>query len=243
MTTPKQPDTRWEDSSFTAQYIDARTVVVMEHKRLLELLCSFYDTYISGNKNKRILDIGSGDGILAYTLIQHDPEVRATLIDGSTEMLKKAKDALKGAKNTVFLKKTFQELLESPPDLPAFSLAVSSLAIHHLTFEEKRAMFKFIYDHLDKGGSFVNIDLVRAPSEHLKEWYVQLWRQWIAEKKPPEQLRDEEYETRISTCLEESHYQQIDTLTDQMNLLINAGFTSVDVFFKHGIFAMYGGRK
>jgi len=105
------------------------------------------------------------------------------LIDGSEDMLSKAKDRLKDFKNIHFIQASFQEILNKNIALQRYDFIVSSLAIHHLIMEKKTALFGTIYNHLNVGGYFLNMDVILAPSDALERWYLILWKQWIDERK------------------------------------------------------------
>ena len=156
---------------------------IVERKRLLEILKSFYKHFIGNKPNSNILDLGCGDGIVIDELLKIDNSIEATLIDGSEDMLNRAKDRLKDFKNVHFIRASFQELLNKNTTLQNYDFIVSSLAIHHLTMEEKTVLFKTIYSHLNVDGYFLNIDVVLAPSDALEQWYLLLWKEWIDERK------------------------------------------------------------
>ncbi len=118
--------------------------------------------------------------------MKEDPEIEATLVDGSAEMLKNAKKNLESHPNFIFIEKTFQELLEDElegNDIigEGFDFVVSSLAIHHLHTEEKKSLFSYIHGHLNSGGFFLNIEIVKASTDELERWYRVLWSEWIGE--------------------------------------------------------------
>ena len=232
--------TRWAEKGFGEQYLETADIRVVERKRLLAILKSFYRHFLVDKQQCRVLDLGCGDGVLTNELFRIDGSLSATLVDGSEDMLNKAKERLTGFKNIRFVKASFQELLHT--DLPYFDFVVSALAIHHLTMSEKNSLFEYIYTHLDAGGYFVNIEVVLPPSEALESWYQNLWREWILEKQTELGLEDD-YEGTIRSYKEKGHYDKLDTLTDQLDALNDIGFKDVDCFYKYGIFAMYGGKK
>src|SRR3990172_2463957 len=173
---------QWAKPKFSQEYRDSADVYIVERKRLLEILKSFYKHFIGNKPNNNILDLGCGDGIVIYELLKIDDSIEATLIDGSEDMLNKAKDRLKESENLHFIQASFQEIINKNIDLQRHDFIISSLAIHHLTMEEKTALFKTIYSHLNVDGYFLNIDVILAPSDALEQWYLLLWKQWIDEK-------------------------------------------------------------
>lgn len=233
---------RWAEKDFAFKYLEEADVRIPERTRFLELVKSFYTHFLGNRERNRVLDLGCGDGILIHELLTVDDSISATLIDGSEDMLNKARERLAGFSNARFIRASFQEMLNTDIQLPDFDLVVSSLAIHHLANTEKRSLFSFIFSHLVEGGHFINIDVILSPTEALEKWYIQLWREWMIRKETELKL-ESSCEWVIHSCLEAEHHSRLDTLADQLNALKDIGFEEVDCFYKYGILAMYGGRK
>jgi tRNA (cmo5U34)-methyltransferase len=233
---------QWAKPEFTQEYRDSANFFIVERKRLLEILTSFYRHFIGNKTKNNILDLGCGDGIVTHELLRVDDSIIATLIDGSEDMLNKAAERLKGFKNIHILKASFQEIIKKKIALQNFNLIVSSLAIHHLTMKEKKALFRIIYSHLNVGGYFLNIDVILAPAETLELWYLSLWREWISERKTAMGIKDNSYEDIIHRY-KDNRDNKPDTLDKQLKALKSVGFKDVDCYYKYGIFTMYGGRK
>ena len=232
----------WAKAEFSREYIDNADICIVERRRSLEILKSFYKHFLKSRHEVKLLDLGCGDGILAYELMKVDSSLSAVLIDGSGEMLKKAKERLKDFHDIDFIKASFQEILERNILQQTFDLAVSSLAIHHLTMEEKSALFRKIFSCLDPDGFFMNIDVVLAPTENLENWYMSLWQEWIAEQKTSLGI-ESSYGDDTMRRYKDNKDNKPDTLDDQLLALRETGFKDVDCYFKYGIFTIFGGRK
>jgi tRNA (cmo5U34)-methyltransferase len=233
---------QWAKPEYTQEYRDSADIYIVERKRLLEILKSFYRHFISNKPNSNILDLGCGDGIVIDELLKIDNSIEATLIDGSEDMLNRARDRLKDFKNVHFIRASFQELLDKNTTLQNYNFIVSSLAIHHLTMEEKTVLFKTIYSHLNVDGYFLNIDVVLAPSDALEQWYLLLWKEWIDERKSFLGIEGGHYED-IVWKYKDNADNKPDILAAQLNTLQAIGFKDVDCFYKYGVFTMYGGKK
>jgi len=234
--------TNWSKPEFSQQYRDNADIYIVERRRMIEIMKSFYVYFISDNENKSVLDLGCGDGILTRTLLQIDSSISSTLIDPSGDMLNRAKELLREADNTHFIKASFQDLMKDTILKKSFNFIVSSLAIHHLTLEEKRSLFRIVYAHLQPGGYFMNIDVILAPEETLEEWYMELWHEWMDERKAALGLERDLFDDIIKRykALEEN---KPDTLEEQLKALKETGFREVDCYYKYGIFAAFGGKR
>lgn len=232
----------WAKAEFSQEYRDNADIYIVERRRLLKILKSFYKHFLCNKQQKKVLDLGCGDGIITHEFLKVDDFLSATLVDGSEDMLDKAKERLRGFKNIQFIKASFQEVLEKNILHQTFDFVVSSLAIHHLTMKEKIALFKNIYSHLNINGYFLNIDVILAPTEILEQWYLSLWRDWIAERKTILGIEGDFFDDIIDRY-KNNKDNKPDTLENQLNALKDIGFRNVDCFYKYGIFSMYGGRK
>jgi tRNA (cmo5U34)-methyltransferase len=236
-------ESSWADPAFTDRFLESADLQVVERRRMLALARSFYSHFFGTSGGTRLLDLGSGDGILTCELMKAGGVNEATLVDASAEMLARAGERLSGLKNVRFIRSSFQDLLRDSGDLPRFDLVVSSLAIHHIPFAEKRLLFKRIYSLLDPGGFFLVIDTVLPPTVTLEEWYLDLWREWIAEK-GKEIGRELNFDEFIFGHHQEKHHHEaLDTLDDQLSAMRDIGFVDVDCIYKYGIFSMFCGKK
>lgn len=234
--------TNWAKSEFSKHYRENADIFIVERGRMLAILQSFYLHFVKKDKNTSLLDLGCGDGIVTAAIAETDASVSATLIDGSEEMLTKARERLKGFLNAKYICATFQDLLGGRILTDSFDISASSLAIHHLTMEEKAALFKTIYSHLNAGGYIVNIDVVLAPDENLEQWYLRLWREWMDEKRILLGIEDDRF-SGIIDRYKELEENKPDRLEDQLRALKVCGFKEIDCYYKYGIFTMFGGRK
>jgi tRNA (cmo5U34)-methyltransferase len=235
-------ESRWSDSGFAKEYRDNADIYIVERNRLTEIMKSFYRFFAGTDQGNKILDLGCGDGIITQQLHEIDTSISAVLIDASGYMLDKAKERLRGLENIHYVQASFQELLSKGIPGGMFDIAVSSQAIHHLTMEEKKRLFKKIYTSLQSGAYFLNIDVVIAQTDSLENWYMKLWQEWIDVKVVSSGKDDVSFQD-IVRRYKEAEENKPDTLDDQLNALKDIGFKEVDCFYKYGIFAVYGGRK
>jgi SAM-dependent methyltransferase len=113
---------------------------------------------------RRILDLGTGDGRLIALLRMDRPDVEAVGLDVSRPMLAAARQRLAGAGRITLLHHDMSSRL---PDIGRFDAAVSCFAIHHLDDPRKRSLFGEVFNVLNPGGVFANLEHVASPNERL----------------------------------------------------------------------------
>lgn len=233
---------QWAKPDFTQEYRDSADIIIVERRRIFYIFQSFYMHFIFDKPDRKVLDLGCGDGIVIYELLKVDSSLNATLIDGSEDMLIKAKERFKECQNLHFICASFQEIINETIISENYDFVVSSMATHHLSMKEKTDLFKTIYSHLNFGGYFLNTDVILAPSDTLEDWYLQLWKQWIDERKAILEIEGQNYDDVIRRYKDNTDNKP-DSLSSQLESLKTIGFKDVDCFYKYGIFSMYGGKK
>ena len=233
-------ESRWAEKDFSQNYRDDANIFLPFRSRFIDTAKTLYEEYISRNTNASVLDLGCGDGLFIQELLKSFAPAKVRLVDGSNEMLDAARERLAEHANLIYSKASFQELLTNDPLDELFDFIYSSLAIHHLPFEEKESLYTYIYNHLSIGGCFVHYDVVVPPSEKLERCYMSLWREWISKHPAIDEHRDltgipEEYEGNQDNIP--------DRLDSQLRALEAIGFKDVDCYFKYGMFSLFGGFK
>jgi tRNA (cmo5U34)-methyltransferase len=110
----------------------------------------------------RVLDLGTGDGRLLRLLKNRRPDISAVAVDVSPPMLDAAR---KNFANDLDVEVMEHDLEYTLPNIGNFDAVISGFAIHHLSHERKRSIYKEIYDILNSEGVFCNLDNVASPSE------------------------------------------------------------------------------
>jgi tRNA (cmo5U34)-methyltransferase len=177
-----------------------------------------------------ILDLGAGTGLLSEFVMQKIGSASLCLLDESPDMLAKAQQRLAQYKPRVFI-----QTMTEPLPAETFHAVISSLAIHHLTDENKRDLFKRIHQSLTPGGVFINAEQILG---------VDKWQQELYEKMHLDGARalgsDED---EIRGAIERMSYDKCATLSDQISWLKEIGFQHADSFFHSFRFAVYAGWK
>ena len=232
----------WAKPDFVQQYRDNADIYIVERRRMFEIMKSFYRYFISNKASVDILDLGCGDGIITHELLNIDKSIRATLIDGSDDMLQKAKERLKDYPDMLFQNISFQEIIQQGQLNNTYDFIVSSQAIHHLKKDQKIKFYEIIYSHLHPAGFFMNTDVTIAPDDSLEQWYMKLWQEWMYIEKIAQDIEGDPFNDVISRY-KEAEENQPDTIYEQLTMLKDIGFTNVDCYYKYGIFTVFGGMK
>ena len=177
----------------------------------------------------RILDLGAGTGLLSSRVAALLPEAELLLVDRSVGMLSKA-EARFAAQTRI--SSQVGDLLDPLPAGP-FDAVVSGLAIHHLEHDDKRMLFKRIYEVLAPGGLFVNVEQLLAPDPKLEPMYDRQHEDHVLRMQTPA----EEW----AAGRERMKYDICAPLPDQLDWLTEAGFARVDCLSKDWRFATYAG--
>jgi tRNA (cmo5U34)-methyltransferase len=233
-------ESRWSDSSFSRGYRDSADDFIPDRAGLIETARFLYHHFMGRRTGNSVLDLGCGDGLFVHELFRIDPDLEATMVDGSVEMLAAARQRLAPHPRTSFVQATFQELMSHDPLEASFDFVHSSLAIHHLGTEQKEALFGYVFSHLNQGGMFVIVDVVRAPTDTLENAYLALWEDWILRNCEPSKRSQLQ---AVPEKYRENPDNRPDSLIFQLQALERVGFRNVDCFYKNGIFAAYGGTR
>ena len=224
-------------------YLSFKDIILVERKRTTKLLFDLFRYQFDTTVPQRILDIGCGDGDIAFQFKERFPDNKFYLMDGSEDMLSKAKDKLKG-KDIFAIQKTFENFLSEDSDPMNYNFIYSSNAIHHLNFMSKSQLYAKVYRELAPKGMFINIDVVLPPSEQCEAWQFRMWVDWINETLARSDLKEEIGEHDSLPCIYKAKVEnQPSNLFDQLGVLQKCGFRNVDCFYKYGIFTMFGGTK
>jgi tRNA (cmo5U34)-methyltransferase len=236
---PTFENSRWNQKDFVQEYRAEADSYFPDRLRHFQIIPSFYQAFVARSAaGNQVLDLGCGDGVIAAALSSVDPTLKATLVDGSHDMLDAARKRFAAHPGVTFIQSAFEELEEFESE--TFDFVVSSMAIHHLTLSEKRRLFGRAHNWLRPGGSLLVLDPVLGESAALEEWYVGLWEQWIQDISDP--LRRQAV-SGIPRRYKTNTDNQPDTLAAQLGALREVGFRNVDCYYKFGVFAMFGGQK
>jgi tRNA (cmo5U34)-methyltransferase len=114
----------------------------------------------------RILDLGTGDGRLLGLLSRDRPGMVGVGLDFSEPMLQVARERFVDDPRITLVEHDLAEPLPGEA-LGRYDAVVSSFAIHHLEHERKHSLYGEVFELLEPGGVFANLEHVASPSERV----------------------------------------------------------------------------
>jgi tRNA (cmo5U34)-methyltransferase len=168
---------------------------------------------------KCILDLGCGNGHLLALLLAHCDKASGVGLDFSPTMLSEAERRFARQPRV----KLVMHNLDAPlPNLGTFDVIVSSFAIHHCIDERKRAIYREVWNLLEPGGVFCNLEHVASPNAEVHKRFLQSMNIRSEEEDPSNKLLDVE---------------------TQLRWLRDIGYEDVDCYWKWRELALLIGRK
>jgi tRNA (cmo5U34)-methyltransferase len=167
----------------------------------------------------RVLDLGTGDGRLLELVKLSRPEATGVALDFSPTMLDKAHERFAGDGSVRIVE---HDLNDSLPDLATFDAVISCFAIHHCEDGRKRELYGEVFNVLDPGGVFCNLEHVSSPTQRLHERFRDALGVAPEEEDPSNRLLD---------------------MQTQLRWLREIGFSDVDCHWKWLELALLGGVK
>lgn len=168
---------------------------------------------------RRVLDVGSGDGHLLALVLSSHPDTTGVALDFSPAMLDRLRARFVGSPRVTIVAHD----LDAPlPALGSFDAIVSSFAIHHVSHARKRALYAEIFEALEPGGVFCNLEHVASPTVRLHEAFLATMGVAPADEDPSNKLLD---------------------VQTQLEWLRALGFDDVDCHWKWRELALLAGVK
>lgn len=238
--TPMPPGAHWQNEELAASFAERRRILIP----LLELQEDVIRELFARSQHpvRRFLDVGAGAGAMSELMLDlggEDSESHGVLVDFSQPMLARAAVDLArhaGRWQAVTADLNGPGWLEALPR-GRYDAVVSSLAIHHLPPERKPALFAEIFELLEPGAMFVNMDYVAIDGPLRGLFDEEMLANAVRAERESGGTRHEH-----EVDLEDDH-DRPDTVEDQLSWLREAGFDQVEVHFKWAEAAIYGGVR
>ena len=178
-----------------------------------------------------IVDLGAGTGALSEAILESSTEAVVELIDVDDEMLDRARTRLaRFGSRARFTRASFLE------PLPRCRGAAASLSLHHIpTMDEKRALYRRVFEALETGGVFVNADATMPADPAAQE---ATWRGW-ADHLISHGIDEKRAYEHFEEWSEEDTYFPVE---DELSAVAAAGFAAECTWSEVGITVIVGSK-
>jgi tRNA (cmo5U34)-methyltransferase len=182
-----------------------------------------------------VMDLGCGGGNYAVKITSFLPDVDCTLIDLSANMLAKAEERVR--ENITGTVTAIQgDYREVDLGESCYDVITAGTTLHHLREDQEwELVFGKVYKALKTGGTFWINDIVIGETEEISQLMMDGWLSILQKQITPEEI--EMYMGR---------YESEDTprtLSYQLDLMKQVGFSETMVLHKHFNFAAFGAKK
>jgi len=224
-TEQRHHDEDWHDGAFVQQWLARTRAREAERRRHFVALRAFIPKY--PDQELRYLNLGTGPGNLDVVLLEHFPGANAIVLDTSLAMLNAARKELAAFGDRVEYARADLSTADWLGTVAGpFDFVISARTIHNLSEPRRiRELYREIRGLTGHGGTFLNLDYVRpakAELAHLGGWVT----------------RDSE-----ARFVGTSHDVTLlpGTLQEHLGWLGEAGFNTVEVYWKEMDLALISG--
>ncbi|MBV8774348.1 MAG: class I SAM-dependent methyltransferase, partial [Deltaproteobacteria bacterium] len=166
----------WGNEAKVEYFLANADIIVPRRAEQMKLLVELLPDINGGNIS--VLDLGAGFGAVTEQILAHYPRAKVTCVDGSEAMVRHAAERMRKYGERVKILKSdladrsWWRVLKpfTPISAPTnkvggdtFDAIVSAIAIHHLSNERKRELYRELLEVLAPNGIFLNNDVVATP--------------------------------------------------------------------------------
>jgi cyclopropane fatty-acyl-phospholipid synthase-like methyltransferase len=206
----------WSDAEHATRYLHERKQMPHRLEGYTALLEVLPRTVV------RVLDLGCGDGEVTARVLAEHPGATAVACDFSSEMLDRVQARFAEIPAVTVVEHDLDDPL--PGSWGRFDAIVSGFAIHHVVDQRKRALYGEIFEHLEPGGTFCNLEHVDSPTPELHEAFLVAIGTSLAEDDPSNKLVA--VETQL-TWLRELGFEHVDCHWKWREMALLAGVKPV----------------
>jgi tRNA (cmo5U34)-methyltransferase len=194
----------------------------------------------------KILELGSGDGVLTEALLARFSRATLTALDGSESMRRAAATRLQSFGDRARIVSFDLAALDWWDRMFGVDLLVASLSLHHLNDAKKQYLYKAAADRLTPDGALLVADLVEPQHAASRAVAADRWdaaaRAQAAALASPEMLQrfDDERWNHFRYPDPDDHPS---ALLHHLLWLRHAGFAAVDCMWLDAGHAVFGGFK
>lgn len=236
-------DQLWSEES-SQYFIDYAAYFVPDRGAQLDTICALLP---AKPEPLHVVELCCGEGLLARTILERFPECRIHGYDGSDTMLEKARTVLQPFGERF----TLHPFNLAAADWRSFpwpvQAVVSSLAIHHLNGNQKRELYRDLYQLIDPGGVLIIADLIQPVHPAGVQVAARAWDEAVRQEALARDGNLAAFDVFQRDHWNIYHYpdpmDKPSGMYEQLRWLEEAGFDDVDAYWLKAGHAIYGGWK
>jgi trans-aconitate methyltransferase len=245
MQTPGTPDMPWSESD-SQRFIELGRVYTPDRDEIRETILDLLPA--GADEAFLAVELGVGAGWLSEAILERFPRARVLGLDGSPAMLRETAARSRPYAGRVELR-PFR--LEDPSWLAELPEAprcfVSSLVLHHLDADGKRALYRALCERLAPGGALLVADLVAPRSERQRRYLARRWDAAVERQSLAFTGNRDAYRQFVAERWNWYEYpdpmDMPSAVPEHLAWLTEAGFVGADVFWARAGHAVYGAYK
>lgn len=184
---------------------------------------------------KRLLDIGCGAGNYTLKILQTKTDIDCDLVDLSAPMLERAHQRVT-AKTSGCVRIFQGDIRHVPLDTGAYDIIIAAAVLHHLRDDgDWRQVFGKLHTLCAPGGGLWIVDLIRHATPGVQELMEKEYKQYLIGVGGPR------YSDAVMAVIDQEDSPQ--TISFQLDMLRQAGFSQTEVLHKKGCYAAFGAIK
>jgi tRNA (cmo5U34)-methyltransferase len=235
--------TRWTEDDSTTYRAIAQVAVPRRQEMVAALLGA---APFSTDEPLKILELGSGEGLLAEALLTRFPMASLTALDGSESMRREATTRLAAFGARARVAAFDLAALDWWDRMFSVDLVVSSLSLHHLNDAKKQYLYKAAADRLSERGALLVADLVDPQHPAARQVAADRWdalARHEAEAIGAPELFQRFVDEHWNHFRFRDASDQPSALMHHLVWLRHAGFAAVDCWWMDAGHAVFGGFK
>lgn len=199
------------------------------HRLVADISCWF----VSGNTNVYDIGTSTGEALANISALHNGKSVSYIGYDQSESMIKKAKERFKNRDDVQII---LSDATDDALTLRNASYVTSILTMQFIDPSKRQSVINRIYDGLNIGAGFVLVEKIIGSTPRFDQIYVELY-----------------HEMKLKNGLTIDHVlnkarslrgvQRPNTIAENQEMLKQAGFTNIDIFFKWNNFTAFLAMK
>ncbi len=242
-----QPPSGWTEAD-SQTFLDIADVAVPGRREQLQTLLSLVPA--GEDAAFAAVEVCCGEGLLSEGLLRRFGRCRLLALDGSATMLETARRRLRPFGRRVDVRLFDLDRPEWLGALPnPLRCVLSSLALHHIHGDAKRALFRQLAEKMEPGGALLIADIVEPASDVARRSFAAAWDEIARQQSLTLTGSLQTYERAIAEGwnahaeAEPVAGETPSRLFEQLAWLDEAGFSAVDCFWMRAGLAVYGGYR